>query len=84
MDSAIEKSDISPSAATRMDLEGIVLGEISQTEKGQILHDFARTRTLENEINEHAKQKQRDKHGEHFSGRRTGEAGQGLGSTNWQ
>lgn len=60
-----------------MDLEGIVLGEISQTEKGQILRDFARTRTLENEINEHAKQKQRDKHGEHFGGRWPG-GGAGL------
>ena len=31
--SAIKKNDILPFAATQMDLEGIMLSEISQTEK---------------------------------------------------
>ena len=31
--SAIKKNEILPSAATRMDFEGIMLSEISQTEK---------------------------------------------------
>ena len=38
--SAIKKNDILPLVTTWMDLEGILLGEISQTEKRQILYDF--------------------------------------------
>lgn len=35
-----EKKEILPSVATRMHLEGIILREISQTEKRQILYDL--------------------------------------------
>ena len=31
--SAIEKNEVTPFAATRMDLESVILSEISQTEK---------------------------------------------------
>ena len=38
--SAIKKKEIEPFAATWMDLEIIILSEVSQTEKRQILYDI--------------------------------------------
>ena len=45
-------------STTWKDLKGIVLSEISQTEKRQILYDFICMWDLKNEINKQAKQKQ--------------------------
>ena len=45
-------------STTGKDLKGIVLSEISQTEKRQILYDFTYMWDLKNEINKQAKQKQ--------------------------
>ena len=38
----VEKNEIMPSATTWMDLEMIILSEISQTEKDMIPHDITR------------------------------------------
>ena len=40
--SAIKKNKIMPFAATWMDLEGIMLSEISQTEKGKCMFSLVR------------------------------------------
>ena len=46
--SDIKKNEILPFAATWMDLEGIMLSEISQTEKDKILYDITYTWNLKN------------------------------------
>ena len=46
--SDIKKNEILPFAATWMDLEGIMLSEISQTEKDKILCDITYTWNLKN------------------------------------
>ena len=53
--SAIKKYKSLPFVATWMDLEGIMLSEISQTEK-KTPHDFTYMWNLENKTNEHTKQ----------------------------
>ena len=49
--STIKKSEILPFATTWMDLEGIMLSEISQTGKRQIPHDFTYMWNLNNRTN---------------------------------
>ena len=46
--SDIKKNEILPFAATWMDLEGIMLSEISLTEKDKILYDITYTWSLKN------------------------------------
>ena len=46
--SAIKKNEILPFEVTRIDLEGIMLSEIYQTEKMQILHDITYTWNFKN------------------------------------
>ena len=48
--STIKKNEILPFAATWMDLEDIMLSEISQTEK-QILYDITYMWTLKSKVN---------------------------------
>ena len=51
--SAIEKNDILPFTTIWMDLKGITLSEISQTEKDrQILYDFTYMLNLKDKIHE--------------------------------
>ena len=50
--SAVKKNGILPFATTWMELEGIMLSEISQPEKDKN-HDFAHMRTLRDKTNEH-------------------------------
>ena len=72
-----------------MDLKGIMLSEISQTEKRQIAYDFTCMQNLK-KINERTKQKQtqnqRATDGCHMEGGLGGwvERGQGLRSTTWR
>ena len=49
--SAIKKNEIMPFAATWMDLEIIIVSEVSQTE-GQITYDITYMRNLKNDTNE--------------------------------
>ena len=49
--SAIKKNEILPFATTWMELEGIMLSEISQ--RRQISYDFTPMRTLRNKKDEH-------------------------------
>ena len=49
--SAIKKNEILPFAITWMDLEGIKLIEISQTEKDKILYVITYIRNLKNKTN---------------------------------
>ena len=51
--SAIKKNEILPSVTTWMDLEGIMLSEISQRET---LHDFTYMWNLKNKTNEQTQQ----------------------------
>ena len=48
--SAIKKNDILPSATTCMELEGIMLSEITER---QISYDFTHMRTLRDKTDEH-------------------------------
>ena len=50
--SAIRKNDILPFATMWMELEGIMLSEISQSER-QISFDFTHMRTLRDKTDEH-------------------------------
>ena len=50
---AIKKNEIRPFAATWMDLESVILSEVSQTEKETYWYDFPYTWNLKrNETNE--------------------------------
>ena len=49
---AIKKNEILPFATTWMELEGIVLSEISQSER-DTNHDFTHVRTLRDKTGEH-------------------------------
>ena len=49
--SAIKKSEILPCATTWVELEGIMLSEISQRKKKS--NDFTHTRTLRDKTDEH-------------------------------
>ena len=49
--SAIKKNEIMPFAATWMDLEGIMLSEISQTEKDKYCYDTTNAWNLKNTTN---------------------------------
>ena len=53
---AIKKNEILPSEITWMDLEGIMLSEVSDRER-QILYNFTYMWHLKNKINEQTKQK---------------------------
>ena len=53
--SARKKNKILPFTTMWMDLEGIMLGEISQTEKRQILYIFTYMWNLKNKMNEYSK-----------------------------
>ena len=57
--SDIKKNEILPFAATWMDLEGIMLSEISQTEKDKILCDITYTWNLKNKTSESNKKRYR-------------------------
>ena len=50
--SAIKKNEILPFATTWMELEGIMLSEISQSEK-DMSYDFTHMRTLRDKADEH-------------------------------
>ena len=50
--SAIKKNEILPFATTWMELEGIMLSEISQSEKDKY-HDFTHMKTLRDKTDEH-------------------------------
>ena len=49
---AIKKNEIIPFATTWMELEGIMLSEISERER-QISYDFTHMRTLKDKTDEH-------------------------------
>ena len=66
--SAIKKNDILPFATICMDLEGIMLSEMSDRER-QILYDFTCMWNLKNKTNEQTKQKQSYRYGEQTSHR---------------
>ena len=55
---AIKKSEILPFATAWMGLEGIMLSEISQSEKDKN-HDFTHMRTLRDKTDEHKEGKQK-------------------------
>ena len=57
--SDIKKNEILPFAVTWMDLEGIMLSELSQTEKDKILHDTTYTWNLKNKTHSTKKQTHR-------------------------
>ena len=59
--SAIKKNEIMPFAVTCMDLEIIILSEVSQTER-QISYDTTYMWNLKNNTNELTKQKQTLRH----------------------
>ena len=63
---AIKENESLPSAMTFMDLEGIVLSEISQRKTK--CHDFTYMWNLKNKINKQVDQKQTHKYREHFDG----------------
>ena len=69
--STIEKNEIWPFVTTWVVLEGIMLSEISQTER-QILYDFTCVWNLKNKINEQTKQKQTHRYREQINGRQLG------------
>ena len=50
---AIKKNEILPFVTTWMELEGIMLSEISQLEKGKYQYDFTHMRTLRHRTDEH-------------------------------
>ena len=82
--SAIKKNEIMPFAATWMDLESVIMSEISQTEKEKyhmITHIWNLKR---NSMNELTKQKQTHRLREQINGSRgkVGETGY-LGSPGW-
>ena len=49
---SLKKNDIMPFAATWMDLENIMLSEVSQTAKRHILYDITYMRNLKKNTNE--------------------------------
>ena len=62
------KTKIFPFGTTWVDLEGIMLSEVSQTER-QIPHDFTYVRNLTNKINEQTNQRQTHRYRERNDGR---------------
>ena len=50
--SAIKKNDILPFATTWMELKGVMISEINQSEKDK-KHDFTHMRTLRDNTGEH-------------------------------
>ena len=84
--STIKKNRLVPSATVWMDLEGIMLSEISL----QITYDFTYMWHLKNHINKQTKQKQTHRYREQFDGCQRGgglrdwmEKVKGLRSTDW-
>ena len=61
--SAVQKNELLPFATVWMDLEGIMLSEISQSEKDKY-HDLTYMFNLKNKINEETKFKQTHRHRE--------------------
>ena len=51
--SATKKNEILPFATTWMELEGIMLSEIGQSETRQISYDFTHMRILKDKTDEH-------------------------------
>ena len=49
---AIKRNEILPFVTTWVDPEGIILSEISQAEKGQMLYDFTYMWNLKDKTNE--------------------------------
>ena len=71
--SAIKKNEILPFAAMCLDLENIMLHEISQTEKNQILGDITCMCNLKNKTNVYAKEKHTYRYRKQTSGYQWGE-----------
>jgi len=74
------KKEIMPFAATRMDLELIILSEGSQREKRQIPYHITYTWNLEYDVSENMKQKQAHKYREQTHGCQ----GQGREGQDWE
>ena len=76
--SAIKKNEIMPLVATWMDLEIIILSEVSQTEKDKY-HDIAYMWNLKKKIqmNLFTKQKETHRHGKQTYGYQSRKAGKG-------
>ena len=53
--SAMKKKEILPFAIAWMNLESIMLTEVSQSQKRQVLYDFIAMRNLTNKMNYQAK-----------------------------
>ena len=68
--SAIKKNEILPFATTWMDLEGIMLGEISQTEKEKYCYFITYMWNLKHKQMDITKQKQTHRYREQTSGKK--------------
>ena len=77
--SAIKKNENLPFVTAWIDLQGIMVSEISQWDKRQIAHDFTHGWNVKNNINEQTEQKPTDRCGTDWwlpEGRKVGEVGE--------